>query len=180
MGGGTSLTAVGEERVDAEALVLVDTAPRIEAGGVRKIRDFMRQAPDGFSSLEEVADAISNYQPHRKRPRSLDGLAKNVRLWPDGRYRWHWDPEFMRRKRSLAERVPRQEDAARNVKCPSLLIRGGLSDVLSEEGAQAYLELVPHSEYSNVGEAAHMVAGDRNDIFVAAVLSFLTKVAPVN
>lgn len=49
MGGGTSLTAVGEERVDAEALVLVDTAPRIEAGGVRKIRDFMGQAPDGFS-----------------------------------------------------------------------------------------------------------------------------------
>ena len=62
----------------------------------------------------------------------------------------------------------------------SLLIRGGLSDVLSEEGAQAYLELVPHSEYSNVGEAAHMVAGDRNDIFVAAVLGFLSKVAPVN
>ena len=83
MGGGTSLTAVGEERVDAEALVLVDTAPRIEAVGVRKIRDFMGQAPDGFSSLEEVAEAISNYQPHRKRPRSLDGLAKNVRLWPD-------------------------------------------------------------------------------------------------
>ena len=180
MGGGTSLTAVGEERVDAEALVLVDTAPRIEAVGVRKIRDFMGQAPDGFSSLEEVAEAISNYQPLRKRPRSLDGLAKNVRLWPDGRYRWHWDPEFMRRKRSLADRVPRQEDAARNVKCPSLLIRGGLSDVLSEEGAQAYLELVPHSEYSNVGEAAHMVAGDRNDIFVAAVLGFLSKVAPVN
>ena len=180
MGGGTSLTAVGEERVDAEALVLVDTAPRIEAVGVRKIRDFMGQAPDGFSSLEEVAEAISNYQPHRKRPRSLDGLAKNVRLWPDGRYRWHWDPEFMRRKRSLADRVPRQEDAARNVKCPSLLIRGGLSDVLSEEGAQAYLELVPHSEYSTVGEAAHMGAGDRNDIFVAAVLGFLSKVAPVN
>ena len=59
-----------------------------------------------------------------------------------------------------------------------LLVRGGLSDVLSEEGAQAYLSLVPHSEYANVGEAAHMVAGDRNDVFVAAVLEFLSKVAP--
>ena len=83
----------------------------------------------------------------------------------------------MRRKRSLKDRVPRQEEAARNVDCPSLLVRGGLSDVLSEEGAQAYLELVPHSEYANVGEAAHMVAGDRNDIFVAAVLDFLGKIA---
>ena len=178
MGGGTSLTAVGEGRVDATALVLVDTAPRIEISGVRKIRDFMGQAPDGFSSLDEVAEAIANYQPHRKRPRTLDGLAKNVRLWPDGRYRWHWDPEFMQRKRSIADRIPRQEEAARNVRCPSLLVRGGLSDVLSEEGANAYIDLVPHSEYANVGDAAHMVAGDRNDIFVTAVLTFLSNVAP--
>ena len=180
MGGGTSLTAVGEARVAAEALVLVDTAPQIEIGGVRKIRNFMGQAPDGFTSLEEVAEAISNYQPHRKRSRNLEGLAKNVRLWPDGRYRWHWDPEFMQRKGSIADRARRQEEAAKNIGCPSLLVRGGLSDVLSEEGAQAYLELVPHSEYANVGDAAHMVAGDRNDVFVSAVLSFLSKVAPSN
>lgn len=175
MGGGTSLQAVGEGAIEATALVLVDTAPRIEVSGVRKIRDFMAQAPEGFESLEDVAAAIGNYQPHRDRPRNLDGLAKNVRLWPDGRYRWHWDPQFMARKRVLADRIPRQEAAARNVKCPSLLVRGGLSDVLSEEGAQAYLDLVPHSKYTNVGQAAHMVAGDRNDIFVSSVLDFLSE-----
>lgn len=176
MGGGTSLTAAGEGAVDAAALVLVDTAPRIEAGGVRKIREFMGQAPDGFASLDEVADAIANYQPHRKRPRSLDGLAKNVRLWPDGRYRWHWDPAFMQRPRaSFEERVPRQEAASRNLTCPTLLVRGGLSDVLSEEGAAAFLDIVDHAEYANVGDAAHMVAGDRNDIFVESVLEFLGK-----
>ena len=86
----------------------------------------------------------------------------------------------MRRKGSIADRVRRQEEAAKNIGCPSLLVRGGLSDVLSEEGAQAYLELVPHSEYANVGDAAHMVAGDRNDVFVSSVLSFLSKVAPSN
>lgn len=177
MGGGTSLTAVGEGAVDAAALVLVDTAPRIEREGVKKIRSFMAQAPDGFASLEEVAAAIANYQPHRKRPRSLDGLAKNVRIWPDGRYRWHWDPAFMHRPRQLADRIPQQEAAAANVKCPTLLVRGGLSDVLSEEGARAFLELVPHARYANVTDAAHMVAGDRNDIFIAAVLDFLAEVS---
>src|SRR5258707_722420 len=79
MGGGTSLTAVGEDRVDATALVLVDIAHRVEPDGVKKIRAFMGQKPDGFSSLEEVADAIAGYQPHRKRKTNLDGLAKNVR-----------------------------------------------------------------------------------------------------
>ncbi|MEL7208614.1 MAG: alpha/beta hydrolase [Actinomycetota bacterium] len=177
MGGGTSLTALGEGSVAAAALVLVDTAPQIEPAGVQKIRDFMAQAPDGFADLEEVAEAIANYQPHRKRPRNLDGLGKNVRLWPDGRYRWHWDPVFMHRPRGLGDRIPRQRAAAANLTVPTLLVRGGLSDVLSEEGAQAFLEQVPHARYANVGGAAHMVAGDRNDVFVAAVLEFLTEVA---
>ena len=183
MGGGTSLTALGEDVVDAAALVLVDTAPRVEPAGIAKIREFMAQAPDGFATLDEVAEAIANYQPHRTRSRNLDGLAKNVRLWPDGRYRWHWDPSFMRRNRELSERIPRQEAAAARLaerRIPTLLVRGGLSDVLSEEGARAFLDVVPGARYANVGQAAHMVAGDRNDIFVAAVAEFLTEVVPVS
>jgi len=182
MGGGTSLTGLGEGVVDASALVLVDTAPNVEPAGIAKIRDFMAQAPDGFASLEEVAEAIANYQPHRKRPRNLEGLSKNVRLWPDGRYRWHWDPAFMQRNRALSERIPRQEAAAKQLATlgiPTLLVRGGLSDVLSEQGAQAFLDLVPSARFANVGQAAHMVAGDRNDIFVSAVAEFLAEAVPV-
>lgn len=183
MGGGTSLTALGEDVVRAAALVLVDTAPQVEPGGIAKIRDFMAQAPDGFATLDEVAEAIANYQPHRKRPRNLDGLAKNVRLWPDGRYRWHWDPAFMQRNRELSDRIPRQEAAAHRLAelaVPTLLVRGGLSDVLSEDGAKAFLGIVPTARYANVGQAAHMVAGDRNDIFVAAVAEFLAEVVPLS
>ncbi len=181
MGGGTSLTAIGEGVVEARALVLVDTAPRVEPAGIAKIRSFMAQAPDGFASLDEVAEAIAAYQPHRPRPRTLDGLAKNVRLWPDGRYRWHWDPVFMDRPRNLEDRIPRQEAAAAVLAergTPTLLVRGGLSDVLSEEGAAAFRAQVPHARYANVGQAAHMVAGDRNDIFVNAVAEFLADVVP--
>src|SRR3546814_5125616 len=92
MGGGVSLLAVGEARVKAAELVLVDMAPRIEAEGRRHIQEFMNQKPEGFDSLEEVAEAIANYQPHRPRPRTLDGLAQNVRPGRDGNYHWHWDP----------------------------------------------------------------------------------------
>ncbi|MEO8296614.1 MAG: hypothetical protein ABI574_02290 [Burkholderiales bacterium] len=46
----------------------------------------MNLKPDGFESLEEVAQAIGTYQPHRRRPPSFDGLAKNVRLGTDGKY----------------------------------------------------------------------------------------------
>ena len=58
-------------------------------------------------------------------------------------------------------------------------MRGGLSDLLSEEGAQAFLKLCPRAEYVSVDGAAHMVAGDRNDVFAKAVIGFLGRTVPV-
>jgi pimeloyl-ACP methyl ester carboxylesterase len=180
MGGGTSLVAVGEDCVDATALVLVDVAPRIEPEGVAKIRAFMSQRPDGFDSLEAVAEAIANYQPQRQRPRTLDGLGKNVRLGEDGKYRWHWDPRFRgSRPLDLVKRQLRLEACARKLKLPTLLVRGGLSDVITEQGAREFRQLCPQCEYVNVADAAHMVAGDRNDIFGSAVIAFLSRAVPV-
>jgi len=179
MGGGTSLVAVGEDHVDATALVLVDIAPHIEPEGVRHIADFMAIKPQGFDSLEEVADAIGTYQPHRKRPKNLDGLVKNVRLGDDGKYHWHWDPRFRAERYDFDKRAARLEACAVNLSLPTLLVRGGQSDLLSEEGVQGFLKLCPHSEYVNVPGAGHMVAGDRNDVFGTSVIDFLTRVVPV-
>jgi non-heme chloroperoxidase len=178
MGGGTSLVASGEEHVDATALVLVDIAPRIETEGTDKIQAFMNRNPDGFASLEEVADSIASYQPHRSRPKNLDGLGKNVRLDDDGRYYWHWDPRFRDGIRNFRHRQDRLEACARNLTLPTVIVRGGLSDVLSEEGVRAFLALCPHAEYVNVTGAAHMVAGDRNDTFGDAVVDFLGRMVP--
>ena len=179
MGGGTSLVALGEDRIDATALVLVDIAPRIEPEGVKKITGFMSYKPEGFNSLEEVAEAIGSYQPHRTAPKDLTGLAKNLRLADNGKYRWHWDPRFMNMRRDLKARKNRLEACAKALNLPTLLVRGGLSDVLSEEGAQNFLEMCPHAEYVNVTGAGHMVAGDRNDVFSGAVVDFLSRTVPI-
>ena len=180
MGGGTSLVAIGEAKLPAIGLVLVDIAPRIEPAGSQKVMDFMRQKPDGFDTLEEVAEAIANYQPHRRRPRKLDGLAKNVRRGANGKYFWHWDPARLENW-NLEDRAQYRErlvSAGDNIKVPTLLVHGGLSDVLSDEGAEAFLAQCPRAEYVKLAEAAHMVAGDRNDIFGAAVVEFLRRKVP--
>ena len=180
MGGGTSLVATGEDHVDATALVLVDIAPQIEAEGVQKIGAFMNFKPEGFDTLEEVAAAIGAYQPHRQPPKDLAGLAKNLRRAPNGKYRWHWDPRFMQLRREMDKRFERLSACARALKLPTLLVRGGLSDVLSEEGAANFRTLCTHSEYVNITDAGHMVAGDRNDIFGTAVIEFLTRTVPLD
>ncbi len=176
MGGGVGLLAAGERRTEVSALVLVDIAPQLEQDGVAKIMAFMERHADGFASLDDVADAIQGYQPHRRRSVNPEGLAKNVRLGADGRYYWHWDPAFLQVRRDFHRRRQRLEQSARQLPVPTLLVRGALSDVLSEEGAQAFLRDCPHAEYVNVREARHMVAGDGNDIFLDAVRDFLGRV----
>jgi pimeloyl-ACP methyl ester carboxylesterase len=179
LGGIASLLAVGEGAARARALVLVDIAPRFELAGAERIIGFMTARPDGFASVEEAADAVSEYLPHRERPRDLSGLEKNLRRDADGRLRWHWDPRFMARDRPrLADAgfPERMDAAARALSVPTLLVHGRLSDLLSEAGARHFLELAPHAHYADVSDAGHMVAGDRNDRFTGAVRAFLRSI----
>src|SRR4051812_48997230 len=96
LGGIASLAAIGESPTPiARALILVDVAPRIDRAGADRIGAFMMTNIDGFDSLDDVADAVAGYNPHRPRPSDLSGLKKNVRQREDGRWVWHWDPAFM-------------------------------------------------------------------------------------
>ncbi|BCI85231.1 hypothetical protein NIIDMKKI_04370 [Mycobacterium kansasii] len=56
-----------------------------------------------------------------------------------------------------------------------LLIRGQMSDLVSQERADEFLSRFPQVEFTDVRGAGHMVAGDRNDIFADAVLDFLAR-----
>ena len=176
LGGLAALLTAGEIAPElVSALVLVDIAPRMDPVGVERIVSFMTGNPDGFGTLEEAADAIAGYLPHRPRPRDLRGLQKNLRFGQDGRWRWHWDPTFMiGKQRPGATRDPeRLERAAARLRIPVLLVRGRMSDIVSEAGAQAFLDVVPHARFVDVSDAGHMVAGDKNDVFTDAVVGFL-------
>lgn len=184
MGGMTSLIVLGEtDPALARALVLVDIAVRLETDGVQRILNFMRAHPDGFENLEAAAEAIYQYNPHRKRTGSTQGLRKNLRQRDNGRWYWHWDPKYLDEANravdgELLTLESRRIDAARGVRVPTLLVRGAQSDVLSTEGAKALLELIPQAELVDVAEAGHMVAGDQNDLFGDAVIDFLRRHAP--
>ena len=156
--------------------MLVDVVVQLEPEGVDRIVAFLAAHEDGFSSLEEVADAITAYNPIRRRPRNLDGLKKNVRLRPDGRWYWHWDPAFIRIADEPQRRVDpdRLRAAASKLSIPTLLVRGAQSDVVSDEGMADMLRLVAHAEVVEIPAAGHMVAGDDNDVFAARLEAFLS------
>jgi pimeloyl-ACP methyl ester carboxylesterase len=175
LGGMSALVGQGERPGLASALVLVDITPRVEPAGRARIQAFMASAPDGFTSLRDVADAVHAYNPHRGRPRNPDGLKKNVRQHANGRWYWHWDPRFLQigDEPARAADAPRLYQAARNITVPTLLVRGTRSDIVTAEGAAELLELIPSATGVEV-TAGHMVAGDDNDIFTTHLLGFLT------
>ncbi|WP_280249759.1 alpha/beta fold hydrolase [Nocardia abscessus] len=174
MGGITGLLATARPGGAAiSALVLVDIVTRPEPEGVARVIDFLGKHRDGFDTLEQAADAVAEYLPHRPRPKNTDGLLRNLRE-RDGRWYWHWDPGMLSdRVEDPSAMIEPMEDAARALRIPVLLVRGMRSDVVSAEGAEAFQRLVPHAQLVEIGGAAHTAAGDDNDSFTDAVAKFV-------
>ncbi|ORB68338.1 alpha/beta hydrolase [Mycobacterium shinjukuense] len=183
LGGFTAMLLAGELSPGiASAVVLVDIVPNMEQAGADRIHAFMvDRVESGFGSLEEVADAIAEYNPHRPRPTDLDGLTTNLRRRGD-RWYWHWDPQFISGAAALPpvevtdpDRMHAAVAAILRHGVPMLLIRGQMSDLVSQQRADEFLTRFPQVEFTDVRGAGHMVAGDRNDVFAGAVLDFLAR-----
>lgn len=199
MGGMTALIAEGERPRNREqgsdepicsAIVLVDIAPRSEQKGIERIFAFMSGNLNGFATLDEAADAVAAYLPGRPRPTDHSRLEKNLRLrkGPTGeqRYYWHWDPRMLSVWRQITgpdKQISNEERlyaAARSLTVPTLIVRGGISDVVSEKVMAEFLDAVPHVQSISVADAGHMVAGDSNHAFTKAVIDFLRRVSEVS
>lgn len=176
LGGLSAMLAQGESADPVySAIILVDITPNMSEAGAMNIINFMSQRThDGFETLEEAADIIALYTA-RPRRNDLSGLAKNLRLRDDGRYYWHWDPGFLTLSLDEIGASSNLIPAVQGIRQPILLVRGRMSDLVTEDIAQEFLRLVPHAEYVDVENARHMVAGDRNDIFTEAVLEFVGR-----
>ena len=179
LGGGTAIHAVARG-MRPSAVVLVDIVPHPEPEGITRIVDFMGRHTDGFSSLEEATDAVAAYNPERPRPNDPNGLMRNLRRSTDGRLHWHWDPRILEEMpgMSQAKVLESAKAMARVEGHPVLVVRGLKSDVVSRGGIERFRELMPQLEVADVSGAGHMVAGDRNDAFNAAVIAFLEAHMP--
>ena len=177
LGGLSAMLTQGEVSPGAySGVILVDITPQMNQQGALEIMKFMADhLKEGFATLEDAAEAVAVYTK-RDRQANPEGLRKNLR-WceEDQRYRWHWDPDFLKMRTDPGGGPKRLLKATQAIEVPLLLVRGRQSDLVTEPVAKEFLELVPQAEYVDVEHARHMVAGDRNDIFNEAILEFLNK-----
>ncbi|MAG32960.1 MAG: hypothetical protein CL908_18950 [Deltaproteobacteria bacterium] len=182
MGGRVSTTFAGRHPERLAGLVLVDIGPEVDARGTMRIgREMEEQHAPVFGTIEEYARMLSLNYPAGQ-PAALMRMAKyGLRQRDDGLFELKMDPRLRGARpddeAARAEEeafIQRQWDALAKVPCPTLVVRGAASDILSPDVADRMVdEVLPNGKLAVVAQAAHSVATDNPKGFEEAVCTFV-------
>ena len=156
-------------------LVVVDTGPQGIRSGRSRIRNFVTM-PDELDTFEEFVERVHSYVPHRSLEQISNSLLNNIRQMENGKWTWKYDrllrdPNYRRQAASQDQLWAYWE----SVKCPSLIIRGGNSDVLASEMVAEMTSRNPFSESAVVPESGHLVPGDNPAGFLRVIRPWLLE-----
>lgn len=173
MGGINSITFTARHPEKVRALIIVDVSPEIQVKGVENIRSFI-QAPDELDSFEAFVERAHQFNPRRSLENIRSRLSHNLKQLPSGKWTWKYDKALRSGERSFqASALQNLWDDVRAIRCPTLIIKGGESDILSAESAAKLQGVIPESRLAIVPGAGHSVMGDNPAAFVGAVRDFL-------
>jgi esterase len=176
LGGVNALAWAGAHSRRLAGLVVIDTGPEIQFDGVRKIRTFTSDATP-LASVEEFIDRAMAFNPRRNRELLRRSLLHNLRQMPDGRFMWKYDqrhrgkvdPGAYERRRELLWA------AVEKIECPTLVVRGGESDVFHDEDAERLAQRLKHGRWVRIEGAGHTVQGDNPADLLVALREFLKE-----
>jgi pimeloyl-ACP methyl ester carboxylesterase len=159
-----------------DALVLIDAGPHMRRPGSRRIRDFVNDTAD-MSSLDAIIERALKFNPRRDPVILRRSLMHNLRQQPDGSWAFKYD----RRRFHALDQSRHLEDRARladhldRVTCPTLVVRGGDSDVFHEDDAARLAASLPNGRHVTVPRAGHTVQGDNPKDLVKELRRFLAE-----
>ena len=174
LGGRVAINYAGRYPAQVERLVVVDIGPEIAPAGRARVGTLMATAPERFASIEDV---ITHMRANA--PRYTDAMLRHrvqhaVRPLPGGGFTWKYDRALRDAIRQGRLRVPADLwPQWRAIACPTLLVRGAESDVLSDETAKRMIDALPAARLVVVPDAGHTVPGDQPAAFQALLREFL-------
>lgn len=152
------------------ALVLVDWAPEVDGRGVGMIAQVANLA---FPSFEAAVTAMHAFNPRRSLDNLRARLQHSMGEGDDGKWRWKVDAKGLGAHPRFREPAATMWRVLDQIACPTLLVRGAQSDLLTEEVAARVIETIRGARLCTIAGAGHSVAGDSPDAFYAAVEPFL-------
>jgi esterase len=175
MGGLNSIAYAIRHSASMKGLVVVDVGPEINSAGTQRIREFS-STPE-LESLEAFLERAVKFNPIRD-PRVLRrSLFYNLRQLPTGK----WSLKHDQRRASddswriAAEQRERILRDVAKISCPTLIVRGGKSDVLTDDAAERFARMLPHARWVRVENAGHNVQGDNPRGLLDAMNPFLRE-----
>jgi len=181
MGGRVAMRFTGRNFDKLAGLIIVDVGPELDERGVSRIAtEAVRQEPV-FDSVDQYAALLGRNYPAGKAS-VLARMARNeLRERADGRFelKLRLDMAKLQESRTAEEAEAYAEEETKilweilaKVTCPSLVVRGAASDVLSPEVADRMEEVLPNGELVVIGQAAHSVMVDNPEGFETAIRAF--------
>jgi esterase len=173
MGALNSFTFATEHSDRLRGLVLIDAGPTIRMNGAEKIGEFVNATAE-IDSLDAALEQALKFNPLRD-PRLLRrGLLYNYRQLPSGKWARkhdmrHWIGSEMKDR---AKRHQSSWQQLERVTCPTLVVRGAISDVFLDEDAEGFAMRLPNARWTKVEGAGHTVQGDNPRGLVEALRDF--------
>jgi len=164
------------ERLDG--LVLIDAGPNIRIAGAQRIGEFIGQTAEA-DSIDELVEKAMSFNPLRD-PRLLRrSLLYNYRKLPSGRWARKNDIRHWGRvdTAELAARTRTHWEEAASVTCPTLVVRGAVSDVFLDEDAESFAAMLPSARWVRIEGAGHTVQGDNPRGLLEALRAFFAEIA---
>ena len=177
MGGRNSMAFSARYPDKVQKLVIVDIGPAVNPRGSTRIRQEITAVPEEFDSF----DAVVAYMSKQNRFATPEVLRRRLlyatKPLSNGKIGWRYDlaiREQWRRGPSAPEDL---WPAWKQITCPTLIVRGAESDVLSAEATQQMLATLPHASQVEIPRAAHMVFEENPEDFLTAVRAFVGRSA---
>jgi pimeloyl-ACP methyl ester carboxylesterase len=176
MGGRVAFQYAAQHPDKLDRLVIVDVAPETSSSGARRIADGLRNK-DIFQNPEGAFEAARRANPRPPADELRARTRYGLKQLDDGTWTFRYDVAL--RNGSGARVMPTPEevqatwDSLQNITCPTLLVRGSDSDILSPELAQRMLRSMPNCRLVEVPNSGHSVPLDNPTGFIQAVRTFL-------
>ena len=174
MGGRNAYTYTSDHPEVVRALIVVDAGPRMEEPGGARVRNFMSGQRE-FDTYEDLVERVHSYLPARPIEQLRGSLVHTTRRFPNGKWSWKYDPNIRRPVNAPDDSEEGRWETLSRVRCPTLYVIGGDSEMLTTASIERMLDVVPGSKAETVERAGHLVAGDNPAGFHAAVSPFLNS-----
>jgi pimeloyl-ACP methyl ester carboxylesterase len=176
MGGRNSMAFGGRCPELLQKLVIVDIGPVGDPRGGQRITQELSSVPEEFDSFEAVVEHMARQNRFASDAVLRRRLQYATRELPSGKIGWKYDLVTIRDQRRNGTSAPPVDlwPALSNIKCPTLIVRGAESDILSQDETQRMLDTLADAQVVEIPRAGHMVFEDNPQDFNAALSRFLS------